>query len=90
MRNESVAAICELHEGLMREELLAVFSAAKERGEIDPVTDLDLAVASLAAMGEGIIMRNFPAQGVPLEALEPVFRALAVGLLRPTKPLANK
>lgn len=90
MRNESVAAICELHEGLMREELLAAFSAAKERGEIDPVTDLELAVASLAAMGEGIIMRNFPAQGVPLEALEPVFRALAVGLLRPTKPLANK
>ncbi len=53
MRNESVAAICELHEGLMREELLAAFSAAKERGEIDPVTDLELAVASLAAMGEG-------------------------------------
>ena len=89
MRNEGVAAICELHEGLMREELLAAFSAAKERGEIDPVTDLELAVATLAAMGEGIIMRNFPAQGVPVEALEPVFRALAAAMLRP-KNLANK
>jgi AcrR family transcriptional regulator len=86
MRNESVAAVCELHEGLMREKLLAAFTAAKERGEIDPVTDLDLAVATLAAMGEGIIMRNFPAQGLPVEALEPVFRALAIAVLRP----ANK
>lgn len=90
MRNEGVAAICELHEGLMRETLLSVFSAAKERGEIDPVTDLELLVATLAAMGEGIIMRNFPAQGVPVEALEPVFRALAEAMLRPTKTIANK
>jgi TetR/AcrR family transcriptional regulator, repressor for uid operon len=84
MRNEGVAAICELHEGLMREKLLAAFTAAKERGEIDPVTDMELLVATLAAMGEGIIMRNFPAQGVPVEALEPVFHALAEAMLRPT------
>jgi TetR/AcrR family transcriptional repressor of uid operon len=85
MRNEGVASICELHEGLMREKLLAAFTAAKERGEIDPVTDMELLVATLAAMGEGIIMRNFPSQGVPVEALEPVFRALAEAMLRPTK-----
>lgn len=90
MRNEGVAAICELHEGLMREKLHAAFSAAKERGEIDPVTDMELLVATLAAMGEGIIMRNFPSQGVPVEALEPVFRALAEGMLRPTKTVENK
>ncbi|MGH6859131.1 MAG: TetR/AcrR family transcriptional regulator [Phyllobacterium sp.] len=84
-RNEAVAAICDLHEGMMREKLLATFSAAKARGEIDPVVDLELAVASLAAMGEGMILRNFPAQGVPPEALEPVFRALAEAVLRPVR-----
>ncbi len=83
MRNETVAATCELHEGLMREKLLAALETAKARGEIDPIGDLELVVASLAAMGEGIIMRNFPSQGVPVEALEPVFRALAESLLRP-------
>ncbi|EJN06100.1 TetR/AcrR family transcriptional regulator [Phyllobacterium sp. YR531] len=85
-RNDTVAAICDLHEGMMREKLLAAFTAAKQAGLIDPVVDLELAVATLAAMGEGIILRNFPAQGVPLEALEPVFRALATAVLRP----ANK
>ena len=85
MRNEMVAATCELHEGLMREKLHAALESAKARGEIDPVTDLELVVATLAAMGEGIIMRNFPAQGVPVEALEPVFRALAESVLRPVK-----
>lgn len=84
MRNETVAATCELHEGMMREKLHAALEAAKARGEIDPIADMDLVVASLAAMGEGIIMRNFPAQGLPVEALEPVFRALAVAMLRPT------
>ncbi|MEJ1117856.1 TetR/AcrR family transcriptional regulator [Phyllobacterium sp. CCNWLW109] len=83
-RNDAVAAICELHEGMMRERLIAAFTAAKEAGLIDPVVELELAVATLAAMGEGIILRNFPAQGVPLEALEPVFRALATAVLRPT------
>ncbi len=83
-RNDTVAAICELHEGMMRERLLTAFTAAKEAGLIDPVVDLELAVATLAAMGEGIILRNFPAQGVPLDALEPVFRALATAVLRPT------
>lgn len=83
-RNDTVAAICDLHEGMMREKLIAAFTAAKQAGLIDPVVDLELAVATLAAMGEGIILRNFPAQGVPLEALEPVFRALATAVLRPT------
>ncbi|MEP7456762.1 TetR/AcrR family transcriptional regulator [Phyllobacterium sp. SB3] len=83
-RNEAVAAICDLHEGMMREKLIAAFIAAKDAGLIDPVVDLEFAVATLAAMGEGIILRNFPAQGVPLEALEPVFRALATAVLRPT------
>jgi TetR/AcrR family transcriptional regulator, repressor for uid operon len=82
-RNDAVAAICDRHEGMMRESLLDAFSAAKKAGLIDPVVDLELAVATLAAMGEGIILRNFPAQGVPLEALEPVFRALATAVLRP-------
>ncbi|MBZ3695590.1 TetR/AcrR family transcriptional regulator [Phyllobacterium sp. R2-JL] len=85
IRNEAVAAQCELYEGQMREKLLSAVGAAKARGEIDPVGDLELVVASLAAMGEGIIMRNFPAQGVPVEALEPMFRALAVGILRPVQ-----
>lgn len=85
IRNDAVAAQCELYEGQMREKLLSAVGAAKARGEIDPVGDLELVVASLAAMGEGIIMRNFPAQGVPVEALEPMFRALAVGILRPVQ-----
>lgn len=85
MRNEAVAAICDQHEGMAREKLLKAFSAAKARGEIDPVVDLELAVATLAAMGEGVILRNFPSQGIPPEALEPVFRALAVAVLRPIR-----
>ncbi|MEK1887229.1 MAG: helix-turn-helix domain-containing protein [Phyllobacterium sp.] len=85
MRNETVAATCELHEGLMREKLLAALEAAKARGEINPIAEMELVVVSLAAMGEGIIMRNFPSQGVPVEALEPVFRALAESMLRPTR-----
>ncbi|QND52607.1 TetR/AcrR family transcriptional regulator [Phyllobacterium sp. 628] len=85
MRNEAVAAQCELYEGQMREKLLSVVSAAKTKGEINPVGDLELVVATLAAMGEGVVMRNFPAQGVPVEALEPMFRALAVAILRPVQ-----
>ncbi|SDP65206.1 TetR/AcrR family transcriptional regulator [Phyllobacterium sp. OV277] len=85
IRNEAVAAQCELYEGQMREQLLSAISAAKNRGEIDPIGDLGLVAATLAAMGEGVIMRNFPAQGVPVEALEPMFRALAVAILRPVK-----
>jgi TetR/AcrR family transcriptional regulator, repressor for uid operon len=82
-RNDAVAAICDLHESMMREKLLSAFRQAKEHGLIDPVVDLELAVASLSAMGEGIILRNFPAEGVEPEALEPVFRALAESILRP-------
>jgi TetR/AcrR family transcriptional repressor of uid operon len=84
IRNEAVAAQCELYEGQMREKLQSAISEAKARGEIDPIGDLGLVAATLAAMGEGVIMRNFPAQGVPVEALEPMFRALAVAILRPT------
>ena len=85
LRNASVKANCDLYEKQMGDKLFAVMTAAKERGEIDPIAPLETIIPVLVAMGEGIIMRELPLRGISASMIEPVMRASCTAMLRPTK-----
>ena len=71
------------------EMIVPLLVGAIERGEIDPVVDLQTLMAVLMSVGEGMAINDLPARGIPLEKLEIALRAMLVGMLgrrMPTLP----
>lgn len=91
MRNEAVDACCTAS----MEQVMAMFQnylgAAKERGEIDPVVELEMLLPAMMAIAHGMAINDLPSMGVPFDKIEIVLRATAEGMLRPTgkTPRAN-
>jgi TetR/AcrR family transcriptional regulator, repressor for uid operon len=56
---------------------------AHARGEIDPVAPIPVLMQIMLAMGHGIVTHDLPRLGITPDMMEPVIRAMVVGLLRP-------
>ncbi|NJR13266.1 MAG: hypothetical protein HC779_01940, partial [Phyllobacteriaceae bacterium] len=54
------------------------------RGEIDPVAPIPVLLQTMMAMGHGLVTHDLPRTGMSMDAMEPVIRAMVVGILRPT------
>lgn len=86
MRNPSIERCCMQNMGQVREMLHPYLGAAIERGEIDPMTDLDVLLAALMAIGEGLMLNDLLGMGFEAAKIETVVRAIAEAMLRPKSP----
>jgi TetR/AcrR family transcriptional repressor of uid operon len=84
MRNDVVGVTCLENMEQVQEMLQGYLGRAIERGEIDPVVDLNVLLPSLMAIAHGMALNDLPSLGIPFEKLEIVLRATIEGLLRPT------
>lgn len=84
MRNDVVGVTCLENAQNVQELFHGYLARAIERGEIDPVVDLDALLPSLMAIAHGMALNDLPSLGIPYEKLERVVRGTVEGLLRPT------
>ncbi|CAG0956014.1 MAG: TetR/AcrR family transcriptional regulator [Rhizobiaceae bacterium] len=84
MRNPAVERCCMLNMETIRIQFRDYLSAAEERGEIDPLVDLDTLMTALMAIGEGLALNDLLSQGVDPDKLETLVRASVIALLRPS------
>lgn len=89
MRNPAIERCCMQNMGQVQEMLVPYLGAAIERGEIEPIADMDLLMATLMAIGEGMMLNDLLGMGFRAEQLEAVVRATVEALLRPKKPAAD-
>jgi len=84
LRNEAVHSACHLIMDEVEAGMGGYLAAAVARGEIDPCVDLRELMPMLMAIGEGLVMNDPVARGVPEQSIETVLRAIITGMLRPT------
>ena len=84
MRNETIRNTVDSHKQEVAEMIVPLLVSGIERGEIDPVVDLQTLMAVLMSVGEGMAINDLPSRGIPLEKLRIALRAMLVGMLRPT------
>lgn len=82
-RNDTVESTCRHHMVEIEAAFRGYLEAARQRGEIDPVAELDMVVPTLMAIVHGMALNDL-LQRVPYERLEPLVRAALEGMLRPT------
>lgn len=90
MRNGVVESTCREHMESVQTMFHGYIGAALERGEIDPVADLDALVPALMAIVHGMALNDLPSLGVSYEKLEALARGSLEGMLRPTEKLPPK
>jgi AcrR family transcriptional regulator len=90
MRNGSVESTCRFHMEQVQAMFRDYIGAALERGEIDPVAELDVLVPTLMAIVHGMALNDLPSLGIPYEKLEALARGSLEGMLRPTGKLPAK
>ena len=84
MRNETIRNTVDSHKQEVAEMIVPLLVSGINRGEIDPVVDLQTLMAVLMSVGEGMAINDLPARGIPLDKLRMALRAMLVGMLRPT------
>jgi hypothetical protein len=83
MRNPAVQRCCMLNMDEIRLQFGDYLRAAADRGEIDPLVDLDTLMTALMAIGEGLALNDLLSQGVDPAKLDALVRASVIAILRP-------
>ena len=60
-------------------------SLSLDRGEIDPVVELDCLLPMIMAIGQGLAITDLPGAGVPYDRIEIMLRATTEAMLRPRR-----
>jgi TetR/AcrR family transcriptional regulator, repressor for uid operon len=86
MRNEAIQLACGGIMSEVQESFRHYFQAAIDRGEIDPVVELEALMPMLMSIGEGLALNDLPALGVPFDRIEKLLRVMFEATLRPRTP----
>jgi AcrR family transcriptional regulator len=84
MRNDAIRLTCQESMMSVQGRIGVYIAAAIERGEIEPVADLEQTLVMFMAIGEGLALNDLLAMGMPMDVIERMARAIVTGLLRPT------
>lgn len=84
MRNDAIRLTCQESMMSVQGRIGVYVAAAIERGEIEPVADLQQILVMFMAIGEGLALNDLLAMGLPMDVIERMARAIITGLLRPT------
>ena len=85
LRNETIREIGDYCMGEVQHQIRNYVQAALDRGEIDPVVELDALLPMMMAIGQGLAINGLPGKGVSYDRIEKMFRATTAALLRPTR-----
>ena len=85
LRNESIRAIGDNCMVDVRHRFHDYLRGALERGEIDPVVELEALLPMILAIGQGLAIADLPNQGVSFDKVETMLRAATVAMLRPVE-----
>ncbi len=85
LRNEAIRAIGERCMGEVQAKFRDYLQAALDRGEIDPVVELDCLLPMIMAIGQGLAITDLPGAGVPYDRIEIMLRATTEAMLRPRR-----
>ena len=83
LRNEAIRAISERCMGEVQEKFRNYLQAAIDRGDIDPIVELDALMPMILAIGHGLAINDLPGAGVPYDRIEKLMRATIEALFRP-------
>ncbi len=83
MRNPAIERCCMVNMEAIRIQFRDYLRAAMERGEIDPLVDLETLMTALMAIGEGLALNDLLSQGVDADKLETLVRVAVIAFLRP-------
>jgi TetR/AcrR family transcriptional repressor of uid operon len=89
MRNEGVRLSRENCMGEVESGFYFHLKNGVERGDIDPVVDLETLMPAIMAIGEGLAVNDLLAKGVKEDQLAVFLRAIADAVLRPKKPAST-
>lgn len=84
MRNDAIRLTCQESMMSVQGRIGVYIATATERGEIEPVADLEQILVMFMAIGEGLALNDLLAMGMPMDVIERMARAIVTGLLRPT------
>jgi TetR/AcrR family transcriptional repressor of uid operon len=85
LRNEAIRAIGERCMGEVQAKFRDYLQAALDRGEIDPVVELDCLLPMIMAIGQGLAITDLPGAGVSYDRIETMLRATTEAMLRPSR-----
>lgn len=85
MRNAAVERCCNESMLQVQQMLVPYLGAAIARGEIEPTGDLDVVMAVLMSIGEGLMLNDLLGQGFKPEEIEQILRTMAEAVLRPAR-----
>ena len=83
MRNEAVRKCCEASMQHAGDSIRNYLQSAIDRGEINPRAPLDILLPVMMAIGEGLVLADLPARGIPVAEIEKLMRAAVTANLRP-------
>jgi AcrR family transcriptional regulator len=84
MRNPAVKACCETSMKQAHDGFRSYLQHGIDTGQIAPEQDLDALMALFMAIGEGLILNDLPARGVPMDQIEQLIRNAMTANLKPT------
>jgi TetR/AcrR family transcriptional repressor of uid operon len=90
LRNEAIRAIGERCMGEVQEKFRNYLQSAVDRGQINPVVELDALLPMIISIGQALVMNDLPGQGVPYDRIEKMLRATTEAMLRPNKDHESK
>ncbi len=90
MRNAAVRKSCEASMEHAQQSIHNYLQTAIDRGEISPRAPLEILLPVMMAIGEGLVLADLPAKGVPVEQIEKLMRAAITANLRPANSPANE
>ncbi|QPC88464.1 TetR family transcriptional regulator [Mesorhizobium sp. NBSH29] len=86
LRNETIRAIGDGCMAEVQDRFRTYLHQAVERGEIDPIVELDALLPMILAIGQGLAISDLLGRGVSRDQLEIMLRASMEALLRPRRP----
>jgi TetR/AcrR family transcriptional regulator, repressor for uid operon len=90
MRNPALNEMLERQMDEVHAVISDAIQRAISRGEINPALPVDKLLPIMMAMGEGLVTRDLPSQGIAVSDMEPLLRGMIIGILRPIEKTANK
>ncbi len=88
LRNDAIRAIGDRCMGEVHQQIRDYLGKALDRGEIEPVVELEVLVPMILSMAQGLAISDLMGQGVPYESIETMLRAATSAMLRPVDAAA--
>lgn len=90
LRNDTIRAIGESCMCEVQQKFRGYLQRALDRGEIDPVVELDALLPMILAIGQGLAISDLPRHGIAFDRIETMLRSAVTAMLRPAPEASRR